>query len=168
MYACVLLLAYIYTCVCVCIEICVYIYPFSHVNKRKASRLKRSNTYCALWTIEVGKIEIQYLFDGLECLLSSKLSLYAFWQQSLLIETEKREREKRKRGCSFSLVHSFMLSEFPVVHPPSVSCRTHALDVDCYSNHSRRLMIFFSSRFSPLFPFAFCLFRLPMLYVCQH
>lgn len=113
-----------------------------------------------------GKIEIQYLFDGLECLLSSKLSLYAFWQQSLLIETEKR------RWCSFSLVHSFMLSEFSVVHPPSVSCRTHALDVDCYSNHSRRLMIFFSSSprfFSSSLLFCFLLFSIAyVIYVCKN
>lgn len=53
----------------------------------------------------------------------------------------------RLRVRAHTLVHSLMLSEFPVVHPPSVSCRTHALDVDCYSNHSRRLMNFF---FSPV------------------
>lgn len=39
----------------------------------------------------MGKIEIQYLFDGLECRLAAKLSLYAFWQQSLLIDEEKEE-----------------------------------------------------------------------------
>ena len=79
--------------VCVYVDRCIDVqYTFSHVNKRIVS-IKKSNTYCALCIIEErGKIEIQYLFDGFECLLSSKLSLYAFWQQSLLIETEKTKR----------------------------------------------------------------------------
>jgi hypothetical protein len=128
-------------------------------------RLRRAIQLCFMHDRRGGKIEIQYLFDGLECLPSSKLSLYAFWQQSLLIETEKR------RWCSFLLVHSFMLSEFPVVHPPSVSCRTHALDVDCYSNHSRRLMIFFFfSVFSSLLfsAFFYCLCYMSVRIDCSN
>ncbi len=91
MQACVLF-ADIYIYIYIYMYVYVYVYTFSHINKHKAS-IEKSNTYCALWAIgKKGKIEIQYLFDGLECLLLSKLSLYAFWQQSLLIETEQKKR----------------------------------------------------------------------------
>ncbi len=82
---------YIYIYMYACVPFSdIYIYTLSRTLISTKLRMRRAIHIVLYKQQKRSKIEIQYLFDGLECLLAAKLSLYAFWQQSLLIDTEKK------------------------------------------------------------------------------
>jgi hypothetical protein len=60
-----------------------------------------------------------------------------------LLATELANRDREKKRVFFLACSLLRAKWIPRRSSASVSCPTHALDVDCYSNHSRRLMIFF-------------------------